>query len=131
MDQNVKHSPGQYDSTVRTTVDEVHGTIDRPGHLIEATDDGERVIELDRPLILIGSDPAADVVVVGRMVADYHAEITYEKGFYVLRHLEGRREVTVGGKSIKEYILADSDEIELADRIFVFRAPALRPGPGE
>lgn len=131
MDQNIKHSPEQYDSTVRTTVDDVQGTIDRPGRLIEMTDDGETVIELDRSLTLIGSDPAADVVVAGRMVADYHAEITYEKDFYVLRHLEGRRKVTVGGKSIKEYILADGDEIQLADRIFVFRAPAFCPGPGE
>ena len=131
MDQKVKHSPEQYDPTVRTTVDEVQGTIDRPGCLIEKTADGETVFELDRSLILIGSDPAADVVGAGRMVADYHAEITYENGFYVLRHLEGRRRVTVGGKPIEEYILADSDEIQLADRVFVFRAPAPRPEPGE
>jgi pSer/pThr/pTyr-binding forkhead associated (FHA) protein len=65
------------------------------------------------------------------MVADYHAEITYENGSYTLRHLDGRRKLTVGGKSIKEYVLADCDEIELAERVFVFRGPAARPQPNE
>jgi len=131
MDQDVKKPPELFDPTVRTTVDEVQGSIDRPGRLIEVTDDGETIVELDRPLVLIGKDPAADIVVEGRMVADYHAEISFEKGFYVLRHLEGRRKVTVGGKSIKEYILADCDEIGLADRTFVFRAPEPNPSSAE
>lgn len=131
MDRHVKQAPELYDPTIQTTTDEARGTIENPGRLIEPTDEGENVIELDRPLILVGCDPAADIVVTGRMVADYHAEITYENGFYVLRHLEGRRKITVGGKSIKEYILADCDEIQLADRIFVFREPATQPQPDE
>lgn len=131
MDQEVKDAPELFDPTVRTTVDEVQGTIDSPGRLIELTDDGETTVVLDRPLVLIGKDPAADIVVTGRMVADYHAEITYENGYYTLRHLEGRRKLTVGGKSIKEYILTDCDQIELAERVFVFREPAARPQPNE
>jgi pSer/pThr/pTyr-binding forkhead associated (FHA) protein len=129
MDRNDTDAPELYDPTIRTTVDEARGTIENPGRLIELTDDGQRVVDLDRPLMLIGRDPAADVVVEGRMVADYHAEINYENGVYVLRHLEGRRKLTVGGKSIKEYILTDCDEIQLADRKFVFRAPATQSRP--
>jgi pSer/pThr/pTyr-binding forkhead associated (FHA) protein len=131
MGQDVKDSPELFDPTVRTTVDEIQGTIDRPGRLIELTEAGETTIVLDRPLLLIGKDPAADIVVSGRMVADYHAEITYENGFYTLRHLDGRRKLSVGGKSIKEYILTDCDEIELAERVFVFREPAATPQTGE
>jgi len=131
MDQKGKDASELFDPTVLTTVDEVQGTIDIPGRLIELTSDGETTIVLDRPLVLIGKDPAADIVVTGRMVADYHAEITYENGYYTLRHLDGRRKLTVGGKSIKEYILTDCDEIELAERVFVFRAPAARPLPNE
>ncbi|MCK5619287.1 MAG: FHA domain-containing protein [Candidatus Krumholzibacteria bacterium] len=131
MDRNDTDAPDLYDPTIRTTVDEARGTIENPGRLIELTDDGQRVFDLDHPLVLIGRDPAADIVVEGRMVADYHAEITYENGLYVLRHLEGRRKLTVGGKSIKEYILTDCDEIQLADRTFVFRAPATQPPPSE
>ena len=97
MDRNDTDAPDLYDPTIRTTVDEARGTIENPGRLIELTDDGQSVVDLDHPLVLIGRDPAADVVVVGRMVADYHAEITYENGLYVLRHLEGRRKLTVGG----------------------------------
>ncbi len=131
MDRNDTDAPDLDDPTIRTTVDEARGTIENPGRLIELTDDGQRVFDLDHPLVLIGRDPAADIVVEGRMVADYHAEITYENGLYVLRHLEGRRKLTVGGKSIKEYILTDCDEIQLADRTFVFRAPATQPPPSE
>ena len=131
MDRNDTDAPDLDDPTIRTTVDEARGTIENPGRLIELTDGGQRVVDLDHPLVLIGRDPAADIVVEGRMVADYHAEITYENGLYVLRHLEGRRKLTVGGKSIKEYILTDCDEIQLADRTFVFRAPATQPPPSE
>ena len=131
MDRNDTDAPDLYDPTIRTTVDVARGTIENPGRLIELTDDGQRVFDLAQPLVLIGRDPAADIVVEGRMVADYHAEITYENGLYVLRHLEGRRKLTVGGKSIKEYILTDCDEIQLADRTFVFRAPATQPLPSE
>lgn len=131
MDRNDTDAPDLYDPTIRTTVDVARGTIENPGRLIELTDDGQRVFDLAHPLVLIGRDPAADIVVEGRMVADYHAEITYENGLYVLRHLEGRRKLTVGGKSIKEYILTDCDEIQLADRTFVFRAPATQPLPSE
>jgi pSer/pThr/pTyr-binding forkhead associated (FHA) protein len=124
MNQDGKCPPELYDPTVRTTADEVQAAIDNPGRLIESTGDGESKFELDRPLILIGSDPAADIVVVNTKVADYVAEITFESDFYTLRRLADRCKVTVAGKPVKEHILADGDEIQVADRTFVYRAPA-------
>jgi pSer/pThr/pTyr-binding forkhead associated (FHA) protein len=123
MKQDEKSPPDMYDPTVRTTVDEVQGSIDNPGRLIENTGDVETAFELDRPLILIGNDPAADIIVENSKLADYIAEITYESEFYILRRLDDRCTVTVGSKPAKEYILADGDEIQLADRTFKYRAP--------
>ncbi|MGD8412944.1 MAG: FHA domain-containing protein [Candidatus Latescibacterota bacterium] len=121
MDRETKDSAELFDPTVRTTVDEVLGSIEEPGRLVEVTDQGETTYVLDRPLILIGKDPASDIVVEGRMVGDYHAEITYESGRYTIRHLDGRRKLTVGGKAVRESALTDCDEVGLADRTFVFR----------
>ncbi len=122
-----KCQPDLFDPTVRTTVDETQGPIGSPGRLIETTDGEETAFDLDRPLILIGSDPAADIVVESSTSADYIAEITYENEFYILRPLEGGKGVTVGDKPVTEYILADGDEIQLANRAFVYRAPAPAP----
>ena len=124
MKQGGKCPPELYDPTVKTTIDEVQGTIDNPGRLIEKIGDEEASFELNRSLILIGSDPAADIIVAASQATDYIAEITHESEFYTLRCLEDRSAVTVGNKPIKEHILSDGDEIQLADRTFVYRAPA-------
>lgn len=131
MKRNEKSPPDMYDPTVKTTVDEVRSSIEDPGRLIETTADGETTFELNRALILIGNDPAADIILDDSRVADYHAEISYEKGFYILRQLNDKSPVTVGGKPIREYILTDGDEIRLAGRGFVFRAGAGDRPPGE
>ena len=131
MKQGGKCPPELYDPTVKTTIDEVQGTIGNPGQLIENTGDEETTFELDRPLILIGSDPAADIIVGNTKTADYIAEITYESEFYILRRLEDRSAVTVGNKPVKEHILADGDEIQLADRTFEYKAPEHTHHPQE
>ena len=131
MKQDGKCPPDLYDPTVKTTVDEVQATIGNPGLLIDKTGDEEATFELDRPLILIGSDPAADIIVEDSKTDDYIAEITYESEFYILRRLEDRSAVTVGNKPVKEHILADGDEIQLAGRTFVYRAPAQTRQPEE
>jgi len=123
MKQDGKRPPDLYDPTVRTTVDEVQGTIENPGRLVETTGDEETAFELDRPLILIGSDPAADIIVANTKAVDYVAEITYESGFYILRRLEDRNAVSVDGVPVKEHILAEGDEIQLGDRTFLYEAP--------
>ncbi len=123
MKQDGKCPPELFDPTVRTTVDEVKGSIANPGRLIEKTGGEGATFDLDRPLILIGSDPAADIAVEDSRTADYIAEISREGEFYILRRLEDGSTVTVGDKPVTEYILADGDEIQLANRAFVYRAP--------
>jgi hypothetical protein len=112
-----------YDPTVKTTVDDVQATIPAPGRLLDKTGAGNPPFDLSRHLLLVGSDPAADIVVAGSANGDYIAEITYEGEFYVLRRLNDRDAVTVNGGNITEHILVDGDEVGLADRTFVYRAP--------
>lgn len=131
MKQGGKCQPDLFDPTVRTTVDEVQGTIDNPGLLIETIDGNETTVSLNRPLILIGNDSAADIVVQSSRSADYIAEIVFESDFYILRLLDDRSAVTVGGKQVTEHILADGDEIQLSDRLFVYAAPAQADPTGE
>lgn len=123
MKQDGKCPPDLYDPTVKTTVDRVQAAIRNPGRLVATSGEGDTVVELDQPLILIGNDPAADIVVKDTRTSDYIAEITYEKEFYILRRLEQRAIVVVGDKPVTEHILADGDEIRLAERAYVFRAP--------
>jgi pSer/pThr/pTyr-binding forkhead associated (FHA) protein len=105
------------------TVDEVKGTIDDPGFLIDDSGDAGGTIELNRQYILIGNDPAADIIVNDPKASDYIAEITYEQDFYILRRLNNRSRVSANKKPVNEYILADGDEIQLAERSFTFRSP--------
>jgi len=131
MKQDEKCDPKLYDPTFKTTVDEVQGTIGNPGRLVEKTSDEEATIELNRSLILIGSDPAADIIVEDSKATDYIAEITHENSFYTLRRLENRSTVTVDNKPVEEHVLADGDEIQFADRTFLYRAPAQPNQPQE
>ena len=115
--------PELYDPTIKTSVDDVQATIADPGRLIEQSGNTTSAFELDRMLILAGSDPAADIEVKSDGGADYIAEISYEGGLYFLRRLDDRAEITVCGKPVTEHILAEGDEIRLADRTFVYRDP--------
>ena len=116
-----------YDPTVKTTVDEVMGSIENPGQLIEETGNDHAAFELNHSLILVGNDPASDIVLKTPKATDYIAEISHENGMYVLRRLDERSVVNVEGKSVQEYILADGDEIQLDERKFRYRAPVQTP----
>jgi pSer/pThr/pTyr-binding forkhead associated (FHA) protein len=110
-----------YDPTIKTSIDELNGPIENPGSLVEATSQGETAILLDRSIIIIGCDEAADIKVEGRSIAPYHAEITHDNGEYQIRHLEGSAPVCVNGEAVSESILADGDSIAIRDRTFTFR----------
>lgn len=115
--------PEMFDPTVYAQPDELKGTIADAGWLVEVTADGEVRHALDRPLILIGSDEAADIILSGKSIAPYHAEIKYQDGVYRLRHLEGRRAVTVDGNKVEECVLTDGCSIAIGDWTCAFHAP--------
>ena len=66
-----------YRSTMRATDADIKGPIKNPGRLVG-------VRELDFSIIVIGSDPAADVQIKGRSIAEYHAEIAHVDGTYTI-----------------------------------------------
>lgn len=113
--------PSLYDATMMVEPDELVGTIEKPGWLTEG--DRDVTHSLDWPLILIGSDETADIVITGKSIASYHAKIEWQDGVYTLRHLEGRRAVKVDGIAIDEYVLEDRCAISIGDWACVFHAP--------
>jgi pSer/pThr/pTyr-binding forkhead associated (FHA) protein len=123
-DGNVAADPGLFETSLRAAAHDLSGPIPNPGLLTEASPDRERSHVLDHGLMIIGSDDAADVVVQGRGIAPYHAEIRYLNGRYSLRHLDGRARVRVDGQVVKEYMLVDGCRIEIGDFAFVFAAHA-------
>ncbi len=114
-----------YDPTIKTAGDDLRGPIENPGHLVEAGDGGETTFALDRTIVIIGSDEAADIRIEDGDVAPYHVEIIFFDGNYRIRHVDGKSPVTLNGAKINKATLKDGDSIALSDRAFTFRAPAL------
>lgn len=113
--------PSLFDPTMMVVPDEVVGTIDNPGRLTEM-DEGT-THALDRRLIIIGCDEAADIVVTGKGIAPYHAEIEWHDGVYTIRHLEGRSPVKVDGSPTEECILRDGAAVSIGDWACAFHGP--------
>jgi pSer/pThr/pTyr-binding forkhead associated (FHA) protein len=89
--------------------------------LVERTKSGDVVFELRKPTCLIGKDYEADIEIAGFFVAAKHAEIVHENGDFVLRHINGRRKVSVDGQPIKEKVLKNNVSIKIGKREFVFQ----------
>ena len=83
------------------------------------TPDGvERTYLLDRNSTLhIGRDPSNDVILRDARVSRKHAEIGYEKGFFVLRDLSSANGSFVNGKKIRVAPLANEAEIKLGGSV--------------
>lgn len=61
--------------------------------------------------LLIGSDPASDVVIDGAGIAPLHAVIQAGPGASVLRQGDGHFPVTLNGQPTREHLLKDGDRI--------------------
>jgi pSer/pThr/pTyr-binding forkhead associated (FHA) protein len=89
--------------------------------LVEKTRSGEVVFEIYGDSFSLGKRAQADLELGGMFVAAEHAEIVKENGNFVIRHLNGRRKVSVGGKAVKEKVLKDNDSIQIGKRQFTFQ----------
>lgn len=112
--------PTLFESTMLAGAQDQPGPVLNPATLTEASPQRERTHALDRGLMIIGSDDAADIVVHGRGIAPYHAEIRFLGGRYFIRHLDGRARVRVDGKAVKEQELADGCALVIGDFSFRF-----------
>jgi pSer/pThr/pTyr-binding forkhead associated (FHA) protein len=113
FDQTVIFGSGQVPNQPMYPTDENGST----PQLIEKT--GDSITALSRPIVM-GKDDSADVEINGFLVAKQHAEIVPHDGGHVLRHLNGRRKVTVGGRAVKEHILQNHDEIRIGKHEFIY-----------
>jgi pSer/pThr/pTyr-binding forkhead associated (FHA) protein len=100
---------------------EVRPKSERVPRLIVKTEFGDRVIELKKDSLFIGSDLASDVVVEGLFVAKRHAEIVKENDRVILRHIRGLRKVSVSGRPVREVELKNNDAIRIANGEFIFQ----------
>jgi pSer/pThr/pTyr-binding forkhead associated (FHA) protein len=128
-DGNDAADPDLFEATIMAKPTDQPGPILNPGVLMESSHDRERRHVLDRGLVIIGSDEAADIVIRGRNIATYHVEIRAVDGGYTLRHLDGRARVKIDGRPVKDARLEDGAAISIGDFSFVFNAPATVPGP--
>ena len=117
FDQTVMIGPGQ---KAPQPIPAGHPSKNGP-RLVEKTRSGEVVIELSKPIYVLGKDEGADVSLDGFLIAKQHAEIVQQAGGYVIRHLSGLRKVSVGGKPVKECVLKNNDEIKIGNKEFVFQ----------
>jgi pSer/pThr/pTyr-binding forkhead associated (FHA) protein len=119
--QHASEDFASVESTIRRSDDDMVPTIENPARVVMTTALGEQTFALDRPVIMIGSDPDADIHVKGRLVAAYHADIVHSNGTYTLNHVEGRRKVTVDGRPVKQCVLTHDCVISIADTTLIFR----------
>lgn len=89
--------------------------------LIMKTEYGDRIIELRKDCLTIGSDVSSDVVVEGIFIAKRHAEIVRDHNRVILRHVHGLRRVSVSGRPVREIELRNNDEIKIANEEFIFQ----------
>lgn len=123
-DGNVAVDPDLFEATIRAGTVDQPGPIRNPGALTETSMGRERQYILDRGLMIIGSDRAADIVVAGKNIAPYHVEIRFLNGRYTLRHIDGRARVKVDGRPVKEYMLTDGCRVSVGPFAFLFHSHA-------
>ena len=96
------------------------GPVKDPGSLVEVSRERETVWVLDRSIVIVGSDEAADVRIENKSIAPYHAEIVNDDGGYRIRHLDGSAPVCVNGEPKDESPLVDGDSIAFGECTFIF-----------
>lgn len=94
------------------------------------TDGTEIVYELSpRSVLRIGRDPENDAVLRDPKVSRCHAEIRFEKGFYVLHDLSSANGSYINGKRVTVAPLMDGARIRLGNSIATFVSDPPEPEP--
>jgi serine phosphatase RsbU (regulator of sigma subunit) len=74
---------------------------------------GRRIVNIDKPLFVIGRRTETDLRLSGADISRVHAEITAENGVCTIRDKESRFGTFVNGEKITERVLAHGDTIRL------------------
>lgn len=111
------HSPEWDDDKTEVLINTLLPEVSHP--LLHESDGTSHT--LDHFPYLIGRNSECDLQVKGRAVSRRHAEITLERGRFVLSDLNSENGVTVNGCKISRVLLDDQDEICVGDCVIVFR----------
>lgn len=123
-DGSVAADPPLFEASILSNATRQPAPVASPGVLVETSAGRERQHVLDRGLVVIGGDRAADIVVPGPGIAPYHVEIRFLNGRYALRHIDGKTPVKVDGRVVREYMLADGCVVSIGAYAFVFHTRA-------
>ena len=77
---------------------------------------------ITRERVVVGREPPSDLVLPVTAVSRTHAELTWDRGAYVIRDLGSRNGVLVNGRRITTDRLEAFDEVRIGDAIFKFVA---------
>jgi len=78
-------------------------------------------LQTHRPFT-VGRDPGNDIILRDPKVSRHHAEIIFERGFFVVHDLTSANGTYINGKRITESAsLNDGDRVTLGDAEFVFQ----------
>lgn len=98
---------------------------------IKSQDGSYRELEWDKEVFTIGRDSANDLIIDHVLASRRHARLERSETGYYIRDLNSTNGTFVNGELIKDsYLLADQDQIVVADTIITFQDPeATARGP--
>jgi len=86
-------------------------------HLLVATPEGQTKYGLQAESIVIGRDPASDIMIDNEVVSRRHARLTLTANGYELADLNSANGLDHGDRQISRILLADGDVITIAGRL--------------
>lgn len=94
---------------------------------------GQRVFDLEMPVVRIGRAFDNDLILEDRRVSRYHAQLRLRYGRYVLQDLGSSGGTLVNGYPVQEVALRPGDVLSLAglELIYAEGAPGGAPTPGD
>ncbi|MFQ5696751.1 MAG: FHA domain-containing protein [Myxococcota bacterium] len=75
--------------------------------------------EISRPEVLIGRTPTSDLTLVDDGISREHAMIVWEDDRFSIEDLQSTNGTRVNGKPVRSVELADGDEIQIGNTLFV------------
>lgn len=98
------------------------------GRLKVTDEDGERMVELDRPTMTVGRSKENEIVVKSTQCSRRHCQIEkVEQGFKLI-DLESRNGTKVNGKFVNQHLMMHGDKVIIGDVSFEFDDPTAVTG---
>jgi pSer/pThr/pTyr-binding forkhead associated (FHA) protein len=97
--------------------------------------DGQRHVELARPLITVGRQLDNDIVLDAPSVSRHHAQLRWRYGRFVIYDLGSQQGTWVNGQMVTEHVLQAGDVIWLSTVAMIYGEDPLQgngagPAPG-